>query len=63
LSDPDKTWARAFGVARLLGLYAARHTVYIGVDGKVLDVDRHVAPRSAGDDLVARLDALGVARV
>jgi len=63
LSDPAKTWARAFGVARVWGLFAARHTFYIGVDGKLLHVDRHVSPRTAGDDLVARLETLRDAAV
>ena len=62
LSDPDKSTARAFGVLKAMGLYAARHTIYIGVDGKVLYIDREVNPKTAGRDLVARLEALGITR-
>jgi len=49
-------------VLRALGLYAARHTIYIGKDGKVLYVDTDVNTRTAGADMVARLTALGVPR-
>ena len=50
------------GVSRVLrgGSYAARHTFYIGVDGKILYVDAEVKPGSAGDDVANRLDALGI---
>ncbi len=45
-----------------MGLYAARHTIYIGVDGKVLFIDTKVNTGTAGDDLAARLEQLGVAK-
>jgi len=60
LSDPDRGVARAYGVVEGDGAYAARHTIYIGPDGKVLHIDRSVSPRTAGDDVVARLEALGM---
>ena len=59
LSDPGKEVAEAFGV--LKGDYAARHTFYIGADGKILFVDRDVKPRTAGADVASRLEQLGVA--
>lgn len=62
LSDPEKTTARAYGVLRALGLYAARHTIVIGKDGRVLDIDTSVRARAAGADLVTRLEALGIPR-
>ena len=37
LSDPGKKVAEAYGV--LKSGYAARHTIYIGTDGKVLHVN------------------------
>ncbi len=58
LSDPDKKVAEAYGVLR--SGYAARHTVYIGTDGKVLHVDREVSPATSGEDIAARLEKLGV---
>jgi peroxiredoxin Q/BCP len=60
LSDPGKTTARAYGVLRA-GLFAARHTFIIGQDGRVLDLDTNVRARSAGEDLAARLEKLGIA--
>ena len=62
LSDPGRDVARAYGVIEGDGKYAARHTIYIGADGKVLYVDRAVSPGSAGTDVAARLQELGVAR-
>ena len=59
LSDPDKKVAGAYGVLSPKG-YANRHTIYIGVDGKVAYVDRSVNPSTAGDDVAARLEKLGV---
>ena len=44
------------------GQYARRHTFYIGLDGKILFVDQAVKPATAGDDVAARLEALGVAK-
>jgi peroxiredoxin Q/BCP len=58
LSDPTKKTARAYGVLKL-GLFAARHTIYIGPDGNVLHVDRNVSARSAGRQVAARLASLG----
>ena len=58
LSDPTKKTARAYGVLKL-GLFAARHTIYIGPDGSVLHVDRNVSARSAGRQVAARLASLG----
>jgi peroxiredoxin Q/BCP len=42
--------------------YAARHTFYIGPDGKLLFVDREVNPKTAGEDVAKRLEMLGVAK-
>ncbi|MAT85111.1 MAG: peroxiredoxin [Gammaproteobacteria bacterium] len=61
LSDPDKTVAGAFGVLSESG-YARRHTFYIGVDGRVLAVDRNVRPETSAEDMAATLGELGVAR-
>ena len=60
LSDEDKSVARAFGVLKAMGLYAARHTIYIGSDGKILFIDTEVSPATAGKDLVAHLKELGI---
>ena len=42
--------------------YCARYTIYIGKDGKVLEIDREVHPASAGSDVAAKLEALGIAK-
>ena len=59
LSDPGKGTARDYGVLRA-GLFAARHTIYIGRDGKVLLVDREIRSSTAGSDMVTRFEQLGV---
>lgn len=41
--------------------WPARWTFYIGKDGKILEVDRSVSPRTAGADVAAKLAELGVA--
>lgn len=59
LADPDKTLSAAYGVLSPSG-FAGRITVYIGPSGTVERIDRGVNPRTAGDDLVVGLQALGV---
>ena len=65
LSDPEKKVATAYGVVTTERALAARWTFYIGPDGKILDIDkgatgRGVAVRTAGEDTIKKLDALGV---
>ena len=62
LSDPERRAAIAYGVAKDQQSAATRWTFYIGVDGKILDVDRDVTPSTHGKDVVARLAQLGVKR-
>jgi peroxiredoxin Q/BCP len=61
LSDPGKQVARAFGVLNAMGM-ASRHTFYIGVDGRILAIDRKVRPATSAEDMAAQLGGLGVAR-
>lgn len=61
LSDPGKRVAEAYGVLSPAGV-ANRWTFYIGPDGKIVEIDRGVKPPTAAQDVVARLDALGVPR-
>ena len=63
LSDPEKTVATAYGVVTPERQMASRWTFYIGPDGKIIDIDPKVSVRTAGEDLVKRLEALGVKRV
>jgi thioredoxin-dependent peroxiredoxin len=60
LSDPTAATARAWGVAGATG-FASRWTFYVGIDGRILEIDRHVSARTHGDDVVATLKRLGIA--
>ena len=69
LSDPERTAAKAYGVIRadqpIEKAFASRFNFYIGPDGKILDVDRGptgrgISARTAGEDMVKKLEALGV---
>jgi peroxiredoxin Q/BCP len=59
VSDPDGVSARRYGVVALGGLYARRWTFYIDARGILRYVDREVAPATAGQDMVRRLESLG----
>ena len=61
LSDPGRQVARAYGVLSASG-YASRWTFYIGVDGRVLDVDKRVSASTHGRDIAGRLTELGISR-
>lgn len=69
LSDPDKKTAMAYGTIRTdrppEAQFANRFTFYIGPDGKILEIDKGargtgVDPRTAGADVIKKLEALGV---
>ena len=62
LSDPDKKVAKAYGVLHPIARFATRTTVYIGIDGKVLYIDKKVKPATAGADMIRRLEELGIPR-
>jgi peroxiredoxin Q/BCP len=62
LSDPGKDVARAYGVVGGDRQAAARWTFYIGIDGRLLYIDKDVKTTSHGKDVAARLAELGVAR-
>lgn len=62
LSDRAKTVARAYGVLGSSG-FASRWTFFIGPDGRVLDIDKHVHVTSHGADVAGKLTALGTPRL
>ena len=62
LADPDKSVAEAYGVLNPSCGLASRWTFYIGPDGKILDIDKQVKPLTAGKDIAAKLEALGIAK-
>jgi peroxiredoxin Q/BCP len=61
LSDPDGSVARAYGVVGPWGL-PSRWTFYIGMDGRIIDIDKQVQVTTHGHDVAVRLNELGVPR-
>jgi thioredoxin-dependent peroxiredoxin len=62
LSDTKKEVADSYGVLRRVVGIAARHTFYIGKDGRILAIDRHVDPATHGAAVARKLEELAVAR-
>ncbi len=62
LSDPGKQVAKEYGVLALGGLYTKRWTFYIDRDGVIRYIDKSVDSETAGQDIAARLDELGLSR-
>lgn len=60
LSDPEKNVARQFGVVSAIRPFPQRWTYVIGLDGKVLHVDKKVKAGDHGKDIVARLEELKI---
>jgi peroxiredoxin Q/BCP len=58
LADPTKETANKYGVIGRFDV-ANRWTFFIGPDGKILEIEKMVAPATAGADAVATLKALG----
>ena len=59
LSDPAKGVARAYGVFSATG-YASRWTFYIGLDGRILEIDKQVRAASHGRDVAGALKKFGL---
>jgi len=62
LSDPEKRVAEAFGVLAGGRRTASRWTFYIGADGRILYIDKAVIADGHGEEVPARLEALGIKR-
>jgi len=62
LSDPTRSVATAYGVVDEDQPFASRWTFYIGVDGRILYIDKKVSPTAHGKNVAAKLAELGVAR-
>jgi peroxiredoxin Q/BCP len=64
LSDPEKKTAMAYGVINLAAppnrQLAQRWNFFIGPDGRIIEIEKKVNVRTAGEDLVKKLEALGV---
>jgi peroxiredoxin Q/BCP len=59
LCDETKETARAYGVLTASG-FPSRWTFYIGLDGRILDIDKQVHAATHGTDVAARLTELGI---
>jgi peroxiredoxin Q/BCP len=62
LSDPTRAVATAYGVVDEDQPFAARWTFYIGLDGRILHIDKRVSPATHGKVVAAKLAELGVRR-
>jgi peroxiredoxin Q/BCP len=60
LSDPDGSVATAYGLYNPEKKAAARWTIYVGKDGKILEIDKAVKTVSHGADVAAKLGELGI---
>ena len=60
LSDPEKGTAKAYGVVHEGRDLPERSTFYIDKDGVVKSIDKKVSPKSHGEDVVKKLEELGV---
>lgn len=61
LADPTKATARAYGVLGVFGV-ASRWTFYIGLDGRILHIEKSVKVSTAGADVATKLAELKVAK-
>lgn len=59
LSDPEQSVARAYGVLGRSG-FPSRWTFYIGIDGRILAIDKDVHVRTHGSDIEKALTTLRV---
>ena len=62
LSDPGKQVASAYGVVTPERQFAQRWTYFIGVDGKIVYIEKKVSVATAGQDLAAKLGELGISK-
>lgn len=62
LSDASRRVARAYGVVKDDTTPALRWTFYIGLDGKILYIDKAVSPGTHGQAVANKLAELGVPR-
>ena len=59
LADPSKDTARAYGVLGTFGV-ANRWTYYVGIDGRILHIEKSVKVSTAGPDVAAKLADLNI---
>lgn len=59
VSDPEGETAKRYDVIGFGGLYSKRWTFYIDREGVLRAIDKKVNTATAGQDIVAKLEALG----
>jgi peroxiredoxin Q/BCP len=62
LADPDKAAAEAYGVLMPVVGLARRWTFYVDKAGRIAFIDKDVKVATAGADIAAKLQELGVPR-
>jgi peroxiredoxin Q/BCP len=62
LSDPTRAAATAYGVIPPGAAWPLRWTFFVGMDGKILYIDKQVSPSTHGQAIADRLAELGVPR-
>jgi peroxiredoxin Q/BCP len=62
LSDPARRVAMAYGVVDEDQRFASRWIFYIGIDGRILHIDKQVSPAKQGKMIATRLAELGIPR-
>ena len=62
LSDPTRETANAYGVIPAGTASPLRWTFFVGMDGKILYIDKQVSPSTHGQAIADRLAELGVPR-
>ncbi|MBL4941509.1 MAG: redoxin domain-containing protein [Colwellia sp.] len=62
LSDPSKATAKAYDVLNLFRV-ASRVTFYISKEGKILNIDEEVTPKTAAEDIAKQLEILAIKKV
>ena len=62
LSDPEKETAKAYGVVTEKRAFPFRWTFYIDPEGKIAFIDTEVRAAKHGEDVVAKLEELKVAK-
>jgi peroxiredoxin Q/BCP len=60
LSDPTRSTAETYGLLKAPGGVTNRYTVYVGKDGKLLEIDKAITPASSAADIAAKLEKYGV---
>ena len=61
-NELTKKVAKAYGVVDEDQPFASRWTFYIGINGRILDIDKQVSPTTHGKRIAAKLAELGIPR-